>query len=53
MSNKLKREKSEEERQMQLSIENAIENNKNIIKLKEIYKVLMKNTMQYQIETIR
>ena len=34
MSNKLKREKSEEERQMQLSIENAIENNKNIIKLK-------------------
>ena len=34
MSNKLKREKSEEERQMQLTIENAINNNNNIIKLK-------------------
>ena len=34
MSNKLKREKSEEEKQMQLTIENAINNNKNIIKLK-------------------
>jgi len=35
MSKKLKREKSEEERQMQLTIENAIANDKNIINLKK------------------
>ena len=34
MSNKLKREQSEEERQMQITIENAINNNQTIIKLK-------------------
>lgn len=50
MSKKLKREKSEEERQMQLTIENAIENNDEIIRLK---KDLQSNTTKHNTITNR
>ena len=50
MSKKLKREKSEEERQMQLTIKNAIENNNEIIRLK---KDLQSNTTKHNTITNR